>query len=216
MTNFAELFSVLSNLFLLLPFITAVRWRRILLSTVFFIECFVSGFYHACDGLGWCIFRYTILKNLDFFFAQSFIILIGIYIVHWTLELQWLCWVLNFVGMFVIVILQVTLPGELYVQAGIAFIVVFGIILYWAVYAYVNPERKLPPYDWFYFYLGASLLGLSTVLFSVQHVWPDFYWLVHSLWHIAASFGLHYLIQIKKPAEKWVNVAGRVGNNKYY
>jgi Protein of unknown function (DUF3522) len=209
MPNFAELFSVLSNLFLLLPFVTAVRWRRILLATVFFIECFVSGFYHACDGLNWCIFGYSTLKNLDFFFAQSFMILIGIYIVHWTREWQWLCWVLNFVGMFVIVILQITLPGELYVQAGIAFIVVFGIILYWIVYAYIY-DFKLPPYDWYYFYLGACLLGMSTMLFSVQHVWPDFYWLVHSLWHIAASFGLHYLIQIKMPAEKGINVAGRI------
>jgi uncharacterized membrane protein len=80
---------------------------------------------------------------------------------------------------------------------------------YWIVYAYIY-DFKLPPYDWYYFYLGACLLGMSTMLFSVQHVWPDFYWLVHSLWHIAASFGLHYLIQIKMPAEKGINVAGRI------
>jgi hypothetical protein len=217
-----EIFTVVSNLFLLIPFTTAVLWHRILRAIFYFIETFVSSFYHLCDAGFWCLFSFETLHFLDFFFAQSFILLSGLYLVDFQYKWRWLEWVLIAIGLLGIIILEIVLPGELYVQALIFAVVFLGVIIYWIVYASlqyqafkrsgIRPKTWLPAYDWYMLYWGIALTALSIVLFASQEVYPTLYWLAHSLWHISASFGQHYLLQIKKPAGPYDNAAWKIKN----
>lgn len=128
------------------------------------------------------------------------------------------------IGLVALIILQYTLPGELVVQAIICGIVFGIVVIYWIGYAswqsYMAKRGKrkietwLPPYDWEMMFWGISLIGLSVVLFSSQQVYPGLTWASHSLWHMTSALGFHYLWQIKKPAEKYANVASRM-NTRY-
>ena len=207
--NYVELFSIISNIAILIPFGVAVAWHRVLRSCWYFTETWVSMVYHMCRGLSVCMLSYVSLKNADYFFAQGFIPLTGLYLVHWEAKWIWLEWVLAFFSFFVIAVLQATLPGELYVQAVICVAVFLCIFAYWIIYASMN-NGKLPPYDWFYLGIGLMLTGASVVLFVSQELWPDFAWFSHSMWHISASLGQAYILMIKKPAQKFAPVASKV------
>jgi len=85
-----------------------------------------------------------------------------------------------------------------------------AIIIYWTVYACTVGNGKLPHYDWGALTLGLALLGGSSILYSAQLIWPSGYWLAHSFWHIAAAFGMHYILMIKRPAKPYANAAARI------
>lgn len=210
LVNVAEIFTVLSNLALLIPAITAARHRRVFRSFVFFLETFVSSAYHIGDYTGHCLFSFKTLHHLDFWFAQMIMILNLLYLFDFNRYWYWLEWILIFIGGFVLVILQITLPGELYVQAIVSGVIFLAIIIYWIVYACTVGKGHLPPYDWSALALAIALLAGSTILYSAQLIWPSGYWLAHSFWHIAAALGSHYMFFIKKPAPKWANAAGRI------
>ena len=111
---------------------------------------------------------------------------------------------------FILVILQIALDSELYVQAIIVGICFVAIIIYWIVYYCTVGNGKLPPYDWSALTLGIILLGGSSILYSFQLVWPGGYWLFHSLWHISAALGMHYILMIKRPANVYIYGKGQV------
>lgn len=209
--NYLELFSVLSNLFILIPFVRSVEYHLIFAAFLTFIETWVSLFYHLCDFSNVCIFPFRALRYLDFFFAQYFIIYLSVYIVDWTKKWIWLQWTLLFIGGFIIVILQILLPGELFVQAGIAFICFACIVLYWVVYARTVGNGRLPPYNWANMAIGIGFLGLSVIMFVIQNTAWEIYWATHSIWHISAAIGFDFIIRTKSPAEKYSNVASRIG-----
>ena len=175
-----------------------------------FVETWVSLFYHLCDFSNVCVFPFQALRYLDFFFAQMFIVYLSIYIVHWTEKWRWLQWILNFVGAFIIVILQILLPGELYVQAGIVIICFGGIIVYWVAYAKTVGRGRIPPYDWTWFTPGLVFLTISVVMFVIQNTADEIYWATHSIWHMTAALGFTYIIKIKPKPPPNTNVARQI------
>jgi len=199
-----EVFAVISNLALLIPFVTAVAWRRIFRAFLLFTETWVSGAYHLCDYSGVCLFSFETLAFLDFWFAQMLMIQALFYIFHFNDSWLWLEWVLILASGFGLVLLQIACDSELYVQAIIVGIFFVVIIMYWIVYYCTVGKGSLPPYDWSALTLGIALLGGSSILYSYQLIWPSGYWLFHSLWHIAAAMGMHYILMIKRPANVYV------------
>lgn len=208
--NYWELFSVLSNLVLLVAFVTCVQYHLIFGAFITFTECWVSLAYHLCDFSNSCVFAFDTLRYLDFFFAQYFIIYLSLYLVHWNKYWRWLQWILILIGGCVIAILEILLPGELYVQAGIVAVCLGSVLIYWIVYANTVGQGRIPPYEWSNLLIGVSLIAISTTMFSIQNVIPNYYWAAHSVWHAAAGLGFHYWIKIKKKAPKYANVAGKI------
>lgn len=216
MVNYAGLFTVISNVFLLIPGFVAWDYGRLLLTTLLFIsETFFSSAYHICDFSGACLFSFSTLHHLDYFHAQLIMVRALLYIVWFTEAWLWLEWILLLLSALLIVILQITLPGELYVQAIICGLYFVGIIIYWIVYANTVGRGRLPPYRWEFFTAGISLMAASTILYSAQLFWPEGFWLVHAFWHIAAAIGFTLLIYIKPRPPKWVNAASRISKRAY-
>lgn len=209
--QYGEIFSVVSNLFLLIPAVAYTYYRRIWRAAVFYIETFVSGFFHLCLAFNVCIFSFPVLKFWDYFFATNIVLNAGLYLVHFTESTYYIEWILLIIGGGTIIILQLALPSALYVQAAIVLAVAVGVVIYWVVYANTVGKGKLPPYDWYMLSIGLSLMALSVCLFVVQEVLPSTYWLTHSLWHIAAALGNYYFVYIKRPPNKYVNAASKVG-----
>jgi hypothetical protein len=204
--DYLNLFPVLSNLFLLIPFVTAVLLQikkipnvhtLVFAAFILFTECFVSLTYHVCLFSNYCLFPFTTLGYLDFFFAQLFIVYLAIYIIHFPHGYAWLEWTFVFTGCFLIVIMQIILPGELSVQAGIVICAIAIVFIYWIVYAGTWGNGKIPPYDWYNFTLGFVCLAISTMMFSFQNIYPSLYWAEHSIWHFLAAMGFHFILLIK-------------------
>lgn len=170
------------------------------------MECWVSAAYHLCDSFDVCLFDFSFHHHLDFFFAQGLIVLGVLYLIDFTHGYEWVEWLLIFCGLLGVAILQATLPGELMVQAGIAGVSFAVVISYWTLWG-------VPKYNWGKLTMGLALLGASIILFATQSVNSSLYWLNHSLWHISASFGMDYLLQIKPPARLIDSVAWRI--NQY-
>jgi len=200
----AGVVTVISNVALLLPAYTAWRFGRIFRTFIYFTEAFVSALYHLCDYSGACLFSFSMLYYLDFFFAQLMIIDCGLYLIDFKKRYRWIEWLLFFIGMLVLYILLGTVgSGQLYVQAAIVGAMLLIDIFYWFVWG-------VPAYDWYFMTLGLSLIGGSVMLFSVQTAYPPTYWATHSLWHITASIGRHYLFYIKSPVSIIENAAARI------
>ena len=204
MINAAEVLTVISNLALFLPAYTAWRFGRIFRTFIYFTEAIISALYHLCDYSGVCLFSYNTLHNLDFFFAQLLIVDCGLYLIDFKKKYRWIEWFMFFIGMIGIVILIITLPSQLYVQAGIVAVLFLIDIFYWFIWG-------VPDYDWYFFTLGLSLIGASVILFSYQGQYPEAYWAIHSLWHILGPIGRHYLFYIKAPVNIIENAAMKIG-----
>lgn len=133
-----------------------------------------------------------------------------LYLIDFSLHQYWIEWVLIFISGVTLVVLQITLPGELAVQAAICVVFFAGIAVYWFVYAKTKGNGRLPHYDWSALTLAISLLAGSTLLYTAQTIWPNIYWLSHSFWHISAALGSHYMFFIKLPAPKYANAANQI------
>lgn len=171
---------------------------------ILFVECWISGLYHLCDSFDVCLFSFTFHHHLDFFFAQSLIVYAALYFIQFEFGYKWLHWVLMFIGMLAIAILQATLPGELMIQAAIAIVSFSVVVGYWIIF-------KMPRYNWRYVLIGVSLLSGSVALFALQNVYSPAYWAIHSLWHVAAAMGMHYIIMIKPKAYWFESAAAKIG-----
>lgn len=203
-----EIPPVYSNLFLLIPAVTASYLNHRLRSLIYVFMCGFSALYHLCDSFDICLFSFEFHHNLDFFFAEYLIILGGLYLVEFTTKTQYIEYLLIFSGALVIVILQYTFSGELAVEAGIVTVVFIGIIIYWVIYKYKH--GRLPEYNWSNLTLGLALTAGSIMLFSVQNSWHEGYWIVHSLWHTSAALGQHYILLCKKKAPLIQSAASKI------
>lgn len=200
--------TILSNLFFIIPSIRAFYMYRYFRSIVYFVMIFASGAYHACDSFDACIFDADLHHHLDFFFAQLIIVLSGLYIVYFPIEKEYWEYWLIVIGGLTIVVLQATLPGELTVQAGLCGIIFAGIVIYWVYQK--GTYGKIPKYRWDMFLTGISLLAGSVMLYTIQNIWYQNYWGVHSLWHVAAALGQDFFLRIKPPAHWFQTAASRV------
>lgn len=206
MNSGKDVLLILSNLAFLIPFSRAVYYRRWTRAAIYFIIVFASGLYHCCDSYSnLCIFEFSTHHNLDFFFAELIIPLSALYLIYFTPGYFWIeRWliILFAIGIFVI---QITLPGELYVQAIVSGIALFILVVYW-IYFY-NHYKRFPYYNWIDFLLFLSFTALSISLFSVQNIWHEGYWAVHSIWHISAAVGQTYLLSTRPITRGWLRYA---------
>lgn len=199
------MFAIISNLALLIPAITAWKWRRILRCVIFIFEAFISMFYHLCDYYNICIFGFTDLHYFDFFFAEFIIPLNIFYLIDFSYKWKWLEWVMLFVAALAIALLKVWFPSTLLVQAAISITCVVILVLSWIFWGF-------PKYKWNHLTLGIALLSLSIILYVYQNLYSPMYDIIHGLWHIAAAFGSHYIIISKEPAGDYENAASRISS----
>jgi hypothetical protein len=211
-----QLVAVLSNLVLLIPFVTAIKKRRIIGAFILFVECWVSLTYHVCTYSNNCLLPYTSLKAMDFFFAQLFIVYLSVYLVIFTDRWTWLEWVLILTGAFIIALMQFLFPSELYVQAGIVVVCLSCVLIYMFVYYHTTGNGKLPKYHWKYLGLGFSCIAISIMMFSIQNVFPSLYWAAHGVWHAIAAMGFHYILNVKdsEANDKMINLAQKIKYTK--
>ena len=204
-----DIFTVLSNLVFFLPAYEAFRLRRRFRALIYFFMCWASAFYHMCLAFDVCLFSFHFHHYLDFFFAQFLIIVAGSYLITFNDKYRYLeYWVLG-IGAVGVALLEVVLPGDLLIQTGIVAFVFIGLVIYWIAAAIT---KKLPKYQWDMFLIGISLTAGSITLFVFQNSWYQSYWLIHSVWHIAAAFGQYYLIRIKDNAPYLIPAATRIKN----
>lgn len=199
-----DIWTVLSNLALLIPMVTAIRYRRVLRAFILPVECFFSAVYHLCDSFDLCFFSFTTHANFDFFFAQTLIVLAAFYFIDFKFGWEWLEWVLILLSFVGIAVLQAALPGEFMVQVAITVFAFIIVVAYWIFF-------HVPDYNWTNVATGVSFMAISVVFFNVQNsVDPSLYWAIHSLWHLTASVGLDYIFRIKPKAYVWQSAASKV------
>jgi hypothetical protein len=195
--------TVVSNLFLLIPAVIAFKYNRILRCFVLVLETIVSSLYHLCDYSGNCLFSFQTLHYFDFSLAQLLIVLVVFYLIVYEERYEWLEWIMIFIGICVIIILQATTSGELVVQAGVVGVCVLIVIVYWLIWG-------VPNYHWEYFAAGLTLV------FAFQGEAPSLYWAIHSLWHITGAMGISFIFFIKEPAKITQNAASKIARNVKY
>lgn len=198
-----EVFTVISNASLLLASYTAFKFGRIFRFPTLFAEAIISALYHLCSYTTYCLFGFQVLHYLDFFNAELQLVLAILYFIDFKRGYEWIEWLMILFFVAVLVILQITLPSELYVQAGLIGFLVIILIGYWFIFG-------VPKYDWYFVAIGLSLLSISAILFSYQTVYPELYWAIHSLWHMFAGLGLCFIFYIKLPVPLSYNAANKI------
>ena len=212
-TRAVDVLLLLSNLFLLLPAYVSYRYNLYTRALIIFLEAWGSFFYHSCDSYNVCIgLPFSLWHIVDFSLATWLIWQAGLYLIDWKPRWRFLERWLLLLGLFFIIILVAAFPESQIPILAIAAFVFLIAAIYWLFYAYYafssKLEHKLPNYNWNYFVLGVSVLGASTMLFTVQTMVPEGYFGIHSLWHTLAAFGLTWLILIKDPP-LWFQTADR-------
>lgn len=198
-----EVLTVISNAALLIAAYIAFKKRRIFRAPTIFTEAFVSSLYHLCDYSGHCLFQFQTLHYFDFFFAELLVVLAGLYLIWFEKDYEWVEWIMIFIYICAIVVLQVVLPGELYVQGGLIGSLIIVLITYWCIFG-------IPKYDWYYLTIGTIFLSISAILFSYQSASPDGYWAIHSLWHLFGAIGISFIFYTKESAELYRNAANKI------
>ena len=207
-----DILTILSNLFFLIPSATAFSRGWWIRGWVFFWMVWASFVYHLCDSFNVCIFSFTAHHHIDFFFAQFLIVQTALFFPFYSPKYKWVEPGLMVLGAIGLIVLQLLLPADLGVQAAIVVVAFIAIVIYWIVYTCTNDQKRFPPYNWIKMLLSISLIGCSITLYTVQNLWPDAYWGVHSLWHTAAAFGQHYFLFIK-PEKKVTTI--KSARNRY-
>ena len=195
--------TVISNLSLLIPATIAFKYRRIFRCFVLILETIVSSLYHLCDYSGNCLFPFQTLHNFDFSLAQLLIVLTVLYLITFEEGYEWIEWLLIFISICVIIVLQSSFSGELAVQAGVVGACALIVVGYWLIWG-------VPEYHWEYFSAGIILVSASSMFYAFQGVNPSAYWAIHSLWHVTGAMGISFIFFIKKPAKIIQNAAFKI------
>lgn len=187
-------FLAVSNLFFLVPSVRAFLLNDWLRGILLALTTFFSFTYHLCDpyiysDAGVCIFSVSTHHNLDFFFSQLLIpatILLFIYFPSKLLEYI----VLTAFGVFIGFTLHV--DNILYIIIAIA----SGLLLmYWIVYSAIN--KKIVQYRWTNVVLGLILVSIAVLLFVIDMLPNNSYFIEHSLWHILIAYGIFILLIVR-------------------
>ena len=198
-----EVFTVISNASLLLAAYTGWKFGRIFRASTQFAEAIISALYHLCSYTTYCLFGFQALHYLDFFNAELQLVLALLYYIDFKRNYEWIEWIMILIFVAILVTLQIVLPSELYVQAGLISVLFLVIIVYWFIFG-------VPKYDWYYVTLSFSLLATSAILFSYQTVYPEGYWAIHSMWHLLSGIGITFNYYIKDPVPLHYNAANKI------
>jgi len=204
LTKGIDVLTILSNLAFIIPTIGAAKQRRWTRAFVYFLMIWASFTYHLCDSFDACLFTFNEHHFIDFFFAQFLIFLSGLYFVEYSPKYPYAERFLIITSAIIVVILEITLGGELIVQGAIVGVVLFGILVYWII------RGSVPKYNMKYLALGVTLTSLSVTLYVYQNILPQSYWSIHSLWHLGGSLGQYYLLFIKRAAPRYMAADSRI------
>lgn len=207
----AEILTVLSNAWFLLPAVEAAilgRWTRFMVYNLIIVA---SSMYHTClFSSANCVFDAMTHRKFDFFFAQLVIPLSALWIIDFPApyrKLERILIILFALGIW----LTLVLIGEsFYIQLVLAGISLLLILAYWGLYAVVmykkDKEWHFPEYNWDHLASGLGYTAVASVLFATQLQNHKFYWAVHSCWHMIAAFGQYFLLLSKVSHPKYINL----------
>mgnify|MGYP001764669841 CR=1 FL=1 len=113
-------------------------------------------------------------------------------------ESRWARPAIMITGGTVIFMLQRWIGESMWLQFGVAFVALGGLVMYWIVYAWIRKargaDRLLPPYRWLYVSLGFAMSGLACSLYVTEMLSHRLYWAIHSVWHIDAALGQFFIL----------------------
>lgn len=195
-----DIFTVLSNLGFLLPFALAVHYGYVLTAFDLMAQMLFSMGYHTCNsysgaclGLSPLVWRYG-----DFFWAQYLIFRTSILLIHF--ESRWARPALMVTAGMVLFMVQRWVGESTWLQLGVAFVSLGGLLFYWIIYA-LNQHAKgksgrelLPPYRWLFVCLGFALSALACSLYVTEMLNHRLYWAIHSVWHLDAALGQFFIL----------------------
>jgi hypothetical protein len=197
------MFAILSNLALLITAGVAWHVNKLLGFFIFLAECPVSLTYHLCKYYDYCIFRIDILRFFDFFFAEAIIPYLTFSLIEFSIEYEWLHWLMLLTAGLFIALLQHWFEGTLLIQAIIVVTCVSILAIYWIVWG-------IPRYKWYYLTPGITLLCLSITFFVFQAVYTPYYDVIHGMWHITAALGASFVLMSRKKAHPLQNAAFKI------
>lgn len=201
-----DVFTVISNLAFLLPLVKAVQLERIFVAFVYLFQMLDSAAYHTCNSFGGICFGLSPLfwRHSDFFWAQFIPVFSTLNLIRFPSKPRgWIwvrptIWVLAGVTIFM---LQRWIGESTWLQFGIVGVSLGGLLLYWAIYAWLQWLRDrdqaslLPPYRWNNLAVGLSLSALASSLYVTEMQNHNLYWAIHSVWHVLAALGQYYLLK---------------------
>jgi hypothetical protein len=164
--NQAPVLSVASNLFFWVPAYDALfNLGYYTLGSIAALVPITSGTYHGCKS-GWtaCPFGFPFLKAVDFYFAELFLPLLALHLIHWPKVLRPLHHVLIILVAFVMALLKHAMgpEGDMTTQAivgGFSAVLLTG---YWAGYAIyrkrIYGKAAFPPYNWWWLTAGLVMM----------------------------------------------------------
>lgn len=202
-----DVFTILSNLAFLLPFATALELDHIFLAFVYLFQMLDSAAYHTCNSFSGVCFGLSprFWRDSDFFWAQYIIVVSALNLIRFGN--RWTRPVLMVLAGVVIFMLQRWIGESTWLQFGIAGVALLGLVIYWVVYAFRQWLRDrdqpslLPPYRWRYLALGLLLSGLACSLYVTEMQNHTLYWAIHSVWHVDAALGQHFLLRAWEPRD---------------
>lgn len=198
----ADVLSVISNAFFLIPCAQAIVLRHWTRAVLYFFMALISSFYHVCNSwTGTCVLDATIHRKMDFFFAQLLIPVTALYIIKFK---DWWCFLervlIMFTALFLFVV-EVVSDEPFIIQVIIAGASFTAIIVYWigyACYMYKKTGKaSIPEYDWEALVTAVGCTALACVLFATQRMWHQGYPWVHSVWHALAGMGQYWVLMTR-------------------
>lgn len=166
---------------------------------LYFFAGLISLFYHLCAfQTGLCVASAYLLKDGDFFFAQSLIGSSSLLLIYFpTKYRKWEHYTL-ILWFFAVFLLIVFFGTSLYIQIALALFGFLLVISYWIFYR-IHYKVAFPPYNLDMFILGITMTVLACSLFVIQMMYPDYYGAIHQGWHIAGGLGQIALLLTKDP-----------------
>lgn len=201
-----DVFTVISNLAFILPIAEAWRRDKLWAVIVYTFQMFASGAYHSCNSFSGVCFGLSprLLRDMDFFWAQYLIFMTTLNLIMFPTGNKVWRWVpplLATAAGTVIFFLQRWIGESTFLQFGIAFVSLGGLVIYWiayAIYRWLEVDRDgplLPPYKWHYLSYGLALSGMASSLYVTEMQNHNMYWAIHSVWHLSAAFGQYFLLK---------------------
>lgn len=193
-----DIFTVVSNLGFLLPFALAVHYGYVLTGFDLMAQMLFSMGYHACNSYnGFCLgLSPLVWRYGDFFWAQYMIFRTSLLLIHF--ESRWTRPALMVTAGAVLFMIQRWVGESMWLQLGVAFVSLGGLLIYWIIYAlnhWAQGQRPLlPPYRWLFVCLGFALSALACSLYVTEMLNHRLYWAIHSVWHMDAALGQFFIL----------------------
>lgn len=195
--GWADVFTIISNLWFLAPAIKAFYKKRITRMVLYLGILINSSIYHTCNSFAKaCWLPADVHRKYDFFFAMMQIPSTGLFLIYFPKEETHLERMLLFVFALGISYAQNLLRDSLYVQLVLTGVTLAIVTVYWIVYA-IKTKGRFPPYNWEAFGMGVALTGLSCMLYVSEMDNHTMYWAIHSVWHINAANAQFWLLDIR-------------------